>query len=59
MEWCVHIAGPQDLQGDLSLERFAGVDASPRLEPAVRLAAGLIRERFGEARFTRCALISA
>ncbi len=55
MQWCVHIAGPQDLDGDATVARFTSLEGSARLESAVRLAAGQIVERFGQVRFTRCA----
>ena len=55
MEWCVHIAGAEDFQGELNLEGFASMESSAKLHPAVRLTAELIHERFGTVGFTRCA----
>jgi len=54
MEWCLHISGADDLQGELSLKRVATLDTSESLQPTVALAARLIEERFGEIAFTRC-----
>jgi len=51
MEWSVHIRGAGDLDGDLTLDRFARLETSVRLQPAVALAARMA----GDARFTRCA----
>ncbi|MBI3666714.1 MAG: hypothetical protein HY236_10920 [Acidobacteria bacterium] len=54
MEWCVHIAGTEDLEGELSLERLAGMEPSAKLQPSLELTAQVIQERFGSVRFTRC-----
>lgn len=54
MEWSVHIRSAADLNGDLSLDRLAALETSPRMEPYAALAARLARET-GGVRFTRCA----
>jgi len=41
MELSVHIRGASDLDGDLTLERLAQLETSPRLAPAVAAAARL------------------
>src|SRR5437867_11785146 len=55
MQWCIHIAGPADLSGDLTLDRFASLQRGSALGPIVRRTAELIHQRFGPVQFTRCA----
>ena len=55
MNWSVHIAGPEDLEGDLTLTRFAGREPSARLQPALRMSVEAAGRRWGEVRFTACA----
>jgi hypothetical protein len=55
MQWSVHIAGPEDLDGDLTPVRFASLETSNKLQPPLGLTVRLIERRFGEVRFTRCA----
>jgi hypothetical protein len=51
MEWCVHVAGPADLNGALNLEHSALFESSTRI-PRV---APLLTALFGNVTFTRCA----
>ena len=51
MQWSVHIHGPADLDGDLTLTRLARLNTSPRLAPALSAAAQLANG----APFTHCA----
>ncbi len=53
MEWCAHIAGASDLEGELSPARLAGFEPSGTLRPALELTVRLIEERFGGVRFSR------
>jgi hypothetical protein len=55
MEWCIHIAGADDLAEGLSLDRATALERSALAQPAVALAARLIKEHFGRVEFTRCA----
>lgn len=55
MEWSLHIAGADDLEGDLSLDHIAGFERSVTIQPFAALAARLIAEHFGQINFTRCA----
>ncbi|MBI3695157.1 MAG: hypothetical protein HY238_10015 [Acidobacteria bacterium] len=55
MEWSVHIRSAQDLDGDLTAERFATLESSARLGPVVTALARRIARLTPSARFTRCA----
>ncbi|MGH9671752.1 MAG: hypothetical protein ACRD44_01100, partial [Bryobacteraceae bacterium] len=55
MEWCVHIAGPPDLDGEPALARFATLETSGKLHDSVRRAAESVAAAFGDVRFSRCA----
>ena len=54
MQWSVHIRGPKDLEGGLTLDRLAALEPSARLRPAVELAARLAGSN-GSTQFTHCA----
>lgn len=55
MEWSLHIGGADDLNSELTLDRFSSFERSEILQPFLRAAAGLIKEYFGEINFTHCA----
>jgi hypothetical protein len=55
MEWSIHIAGPDDLEGGLSPDRIAALERSETIHPFIATALELIEEYFGKIEFTRCA----
>ncbi len=54
MEWCLHSKDASDLHTGLDLERVVALAQSDLLQPASALAARLIKEHFGDIKFTRC-----
>jgi hypothetical protein len=54
VDWCVHIAGPADLEGDPVLSQSAAWEPSAKLRPRLERAVAKIIEGFGDVRFSRC-----
>jgi hypothetical protein len=54
MEWSLHIAGADDLEGELTLNRISAWERSATIRPIGERAARLIAEGIGDIVFTHC-----